>query len=230
MILESVAHSPDGLTLSEISRRLGAPISSVQQLVNGLVATGYVLENNRRYYIGPGVFTLTMGADWSTVAPVSHGLLTRLSEQLGVVVLLGVIVGDNLIYVDASGDDPRLEYYVYNRSRRPLVNTAGGKILLASLPDHRLQERLSELRAVYDVEDVDTFVTELHQIRRNGYATSAAVAESFAVGVGIPGRSPGSVPAALVAVGPREDTMKRVTELAERLRAAITESGEPSRG
>lgn len=220
-ILEAVAHTPGGLTLSEIARRISAPVSSAQQLLNGLVASGYVLENRRRYFLGPGAFALTMGADWSVVAPVSHGLLDRLAKELGVVVLLGVMVGDNLIYVDAAGDDPRLEYYVYNRSRRPLLDTAGGKILLASLPDAKLQERLAELQSIFSSEDVEAFVSQVRSLRQRGYSTSVAVPGSSAVGVGIAGRASGSVVAALIAVGEQEDVEGREAHVAQALKNGL---------
>lgn len=51
-ILEFAARSQSGATLSEIAKTLGAPVSSVRGLVNGLIATGYLAEHNHRYVLG----------------------------------------------------------------------------------------------------------------------------------------------------------------------------------
>ncbi|MEU8527184.1 helix-turn-helix domain-containing protein [Streptomyces sp. NPDC048629] len=230
-ILESVAHSTDGLTLSQLAKRLEAPVSTIQGLVNGLLATGYLIEESRRFTLGPGPFTLTIGADWTTVAPVSHDLVSQLAEKIGYPVLLGVMVGDHLMYVDGAGEDARMEFYMHTRSRRPLINSAGGKLLLASLEDTELSQRLGELREIYSSDLIEAFLHEVLTIRSNGFATSTAVPGACAVAVGVPGtRRP--VGSALVAVGPREWDEERARDVAEVLsggvRTAATRASSPS--
>jgi hypothetical protein len=49
---------PRGVTLAELAAALDAAKSSVQELTNGLLARGYLIEEERRFYLGPGPFIL----------------------------------------------------------------------------------------------------------------------------------------------------------------------------
>src|SRR4029077_19680235 len=48
-ILETVSLSPRGVTLAELATAMGAAKSSVQELTNGLLARGYLIEEDRRF-------------------------------------------------------------------------------------------------------------------------------------------------------------------------------------
>lgn len=202
-ILEAVAHAPDGLTLTRLATVIDAPVSSTQQLVNGLVAVGYLSSDAGQFTLGPGAFALTMGSDWSSVAPISHELIVRLSKRLDCTIVLGVLVGDNLMYFDEAGNDPALDYYARTRQRRPILRSSGGKRLLAGLPDELLQRRLRELSTSHPSEEIDAFLQELPEIRRTGLAYGDQVTNIVAVAAGVPGRR-GQLAAALIAVGTPE--------------------------
>jgi DNA-binding IclR family transcriptional regulator len=220
-ILENVAHSRTGLSLSEIARRLDAPVSSIQGLTNGLVATGYLIEEARRYLLGPGAYALTMGADWSLVAPVSHRLIEELAQELGCALVVGMMVGDSLVYFDEVGEDPLVDFYAKSRSRRPLLTSSGGKCLLAALPDPELNQRLRELSASHPSEQIDAFLSELPEIRRTGLARGWGIPDTAAIAAGVPGRS-GRIVAAVIAAGPDHVLGPRLddigTALLERIR------------
>ena len=57
-ILETVSLNPRGVTLAELAKALNAAKSSVQELTNGLLAHGYLTEDDRRFHLGPGPFIL----------------------------------------------------------------------------------------------------------------------------------------------------------------------------
>ena len=57
-ILETVSLSPRGVTLAELAVALDAAKSSIQELTNGLLARGYLTEEDRRFHLGPGPFIL----------------------------------------------------------------------------------------------------------------------------------------------------------------------------
>jgi DNA-binding IclR family transcriptional regulator len=58
-ILEQVVYNP-GMTFAELARALDAPKSSVHGFVQGLLANGWLYETNRRFYLGPAVYALTL--------------------------------------------------------------------------------------------------------------------------------------------------------------------------
>lgn len=221
-ILEAVASSPDGLTLTDLSRVLQAPVSSVQKLTNGLHAEGYLVSDGRRFELGPGAFALTMMGDWSTVAPISHELIESLAIELDCSIVLGVLVGDHLMYFDEVGNDPGVDFYARSRSRRPLLTSSGGKRLLAGMPDDELQQRLRRLSQTEPASQVDEFLQELPQIRRTGLARGDRIPNILAVAAGVPGRQ-GRLAASLVAVSTPEDMGRRFDEVGAALLARISQ-------
>ncbi|WP_328393557.1 IclR family transcriptional regulator [Nocardia sp. NBC_00416] len=223
-ILESVARAPTGLTLTELARGLDAPVSSVQQLVYGLVAVGFLDEDDRRFTLGPGAFALTMRTDWRSIAPISHELVEDLSADLGCTIVLGLLVGDNLMYFDEAGSDPAIEYYATTRRRRPILVSAGGKRLLAGLPDFELQHRLRGLSERHPASEVDQFLAELPGIRKTGLAYGRALEDILAVAAGVPGRR-GKLAAALIAVGSPADMAGRIEDVGAALLERIREHG-----
>lgn len=70
--LEIIARSSGGLTLKAVADALQAPMSSTQQLLSGLVATGYLDSDGKRYVLGPGPRILTLIAG---VPPPRNGYL-----------------------------------------------------------------------------------------------------------------------------------------------------------
>lgn len=221
-ILEQVAKDPDGLTLTEISRRLDAPVSSVQQLVNGLLAVGYLVEHNKRHYVGPGVFALTMAADWSLMAPVKHEQLEQLACELQCRIVLGVMVGEGLVYVDAAGESSASRFFARAAMRRPLLPGAAGKLLLAGLPDTELFPKLTRIGETVDFGVVDKFLHEIAEIRSTGLSWSRAgsIPDVDAVATGLAGRG-GSLAAAVVATGQSTAIRSRLDAIGHQLLASV---------
>src|ERR671935_2575050 len=71
-IQETVASRPEGISLTQLARRMDAPVSSIQKLVNGLVATGYLAEVGRRFVLGPAPYVLSVRAGRPPVRTLRH--------------------------------------------------------------------------------------------------------------------------------------------------------------
>lgn len=169
-ILEIAARS-DGVSLSQLARQVGAPKSSVQGLVYGLAATGYLVEDDdHRYYLGPGPFALTLNSDDAGTS-ISKDALTKLTELTGANALVAVQCGENAIYVAHSDRSELFTYYAEQRIRRPLLTTAVGKVMLAQMSDEELRQFLRS-RPASDRAAVDAYLLEVADIRRLGYAVS----------------------------------------------------------
>ena len=132
-LLDAVVARPEGATLTVLARALGAPVSSVQKLVDGLVAVGYLDETERRYRLGPAPSVLAIRAGRPSVR-VRHADLATLSARVGLPTQLAVRVGDDGVWVDRAGADEALDYALSSRARHPLTESAAGRVLLAHLP------------------------------------------------------------------------------------------------
>jgi len=211
-ILEEVALEPSGMTLTVLAKLIDAPTSSVQGFVNGLVACGYLVEADRRYLLGPGPYILTLRANRMPARTVDHQDLVVLADRTDCSVLLGVRMGDDVVYVDDVGDSPEVQFVAKARTRRPLLETASGKIVLAEMPE---EELLRFLRNSPDRDLVSEFLREVPMIRKTGIAVNpnSTVPGGSAIGARVEDNR-GEFVAAVTLVGRSEEIQPRFDELA----------------
>jgi DNA-binding IclR family transcriptional regulator len=171
-IVEEVVYHP-GIGFAELARALNAPKSSVHGFIRGLQANGWLYEENRRFYLGPAVYGLTLASGHIRAGLVSQVDLNALHEETGMTVFLGVEAGDNLFYVgdSGSGSDAVAGFAARSNIRRALINTAGGKALLAARPDVERDAYLRRQQAEHP-ELVSAFLSQLPEIIKTGVATN----------------------------------------------------------
>lgn len=205
-ILEAAANSGSGLTLTQLAVRLEAPVSSIQKLVNGLVAAGYLDEENHRFLLGPAPHVLSMRSGRVPVRSLTHADLVALSGRSGTPALLAVRVGDNAVYVDWAGTDEPFDYALSKSLRSALPRTAAGQVLLAHLPE---RDRRAVVSAVLgdDTAAAVSLLADAERIRSRGYAvvSSGHVMRSVTA-VAVPVAEEGRVVAAL-AIADHADTV-----------------------
>jgi len=213
-ILEEVVYHP-GIGFAELARALGAPKSSVHAFIRGLQAKGWLYEENRRFYLGPAVYGLTLAS-----GPIRAGLVTQadldaLHEEAGMTVFLGVEAGDNLIYIGESGTDAMTGFAARSNIRRTLIATAGGKALLAAWPDADRDAYLRRQQPDNDAQ-VSAFLAELADIRKTRVATNTLHhGAQFALATVVRNRAE-EIVATAVLVGqsatakPREEKLRKI--------------------
>ncbi len=213
LILESLAASIEGLSLSELARQANAPKTSLVGLLSGLTAEGCLVRDVAgRYGLGPRFHALATrsmaGRDFLTLA---RPVLAALVAATGETGLIGALAPDSDlgVYLDKVESSNPVRYTVMVGERRELHCTALGKMLLAHFPPARLKAYLAASRRE---RFTDTTITraadlarELARIREEGIARTRGerVASASAAACPIVGRD-GAVVAALVIAGPSE--------------------------
>lgn len=165
-ILEEVVYHP-GIGFAELARALDAPKSSVHGFIRGLQAKGWLYEVDKRFYLGPAIYGLTLASGHIRAGQVSQADLDALHKETGMTVFLGVEAGDHLIYIGESGTDALTGFAARSNIRRKLINTAGGKALLAAKNDPERDAYLRRQQAE-DAEAVSEFLAEFAEIRKTG--------------------------------------------------------------
>jgi DNA-binding IclR family transcriptional regulator len=203
-ICESVARAHRGMALADLAEQLEAPKSSIQELTNGLLATGYLVEHDRRFFLGPSPFVLSLMGNPVAAREINHDDLVELSRRMATNVLVAIQVGDTYVHIDQVGDEPAASSYdVRTRQRRPLLATASGKTILANLSHSELDQTLLTASGG-NRSAVHSFLAELPDIRRTGlaYNYGATVSNVYAAATGLYDRRGRFVAAVSVTVGP----------------------------
>jgi DNA-binding IclR family transcriptional regulator len=214
-ILEEVVYKP-GVTFAELVRALGAAKSSVHGFMQGLLANGWLYEDQGRYYLGPAVYGLTLASGHIRAGLVTHADLEALHAEVGTAVFLGVQAGDHLVYVAETGSDSVADFEARSNIRRPMLATAGGKALLAAKPP-AAREAFLRRKRMDEPDLVDAFLDEYDEICRTGIARSVTRRGArFAIGAAVRNRSDEAV-AAITLVGRAADLKPRERKLAKLL-------------
>lgn len=220
-ILELVARSGRGLSLSNLSQELDAPKSSIQVLANGLVASGYLVEHDQKLTLGAGPFVLSLLGNRDAAMKLRHNQLEELHAEVGQGLLVGIGLGDSAVYVDHAGAGAELEFYARNHVRRPLFVTAAGKIILSELPTREMDAFVINAPA-NEKQDAEAFLSELPVIKKTGLAYNMGKTTPGTLVVATPlrdgdGRFVASI-AAVTTTGAKSD----IEKVGARLRKAVS--------
>ena len=211
------SHGEAGVT--ELARRLGLHKSTASRLLATLEKRGLVEqdEESGKYRLGLVVIRL---ADLRSIAMPELDRLARATrETTG----LGVLDGDQLLTV-AQADGPNLVAMGDWTGRCvPVHSVAGGKVLLASLPERevlRLVRRGLDRFTDKTIVNLEPLLEELARVRLRGFATAFGEFDAGLNAVAAPVHDArGQVIAAVDVWGPAfRVTPRRVPELVQQVR------------
>lgn len=173
-ILRTLAEHPEGLSLSEIARRVGLARSTVHRLVAALQAEQFLMpvSPNGKVRLGPGLASLAIAADRDLVRDL-HPFLVRLSREINETVDLGVLIGDQVLFIDHVAAPRRLRAVSAVGALFPAHCPANGKVLLSTLSNEELVQLLPpvlERLTPNTITDRDEFLRELEVARQQGVA------------------------------------------------------------
>lgn len=189
------------LTLTELSRRSGLPLSTVHRLAAELVAVG-ALERTAAggYVIGRRLWSLGLLApNESGIREIASPFLHDLYAATLATVHLAVRDGSQVLYLDRISGQRSVPVVSNIGSRLPLHSTGVGKALLAYAPEEIRRAVLGDLERItpYTVTQPSRLAAQLHRFRVDGYATTHEEMTIGACSVAVPVRRGDEVIAAL---------------------------------
>jgi IclR family pca regulon transcriptional regulator len=168
------------LGIAELAQELGMSRSTTHRYVITLAALGYLEQGrNRKYRLGLRVTGLGLSAMSGTgLREHAHNDLEELCQRTGFTIALAVLDGPEILVLDRlRGARPTLhgsEPGIGPGSRLPAHCTAGGKLLLAALPEPAQRELIGELAlekyGPNTVRSKAALRRELAQIRQDALA------------------------------------------------------------
>ncbi|WP_199429927.1 IclR family transcriptional regulator [Qaidamihabitans albus] len=211
------AFSPDRpvLTLSELARRAGLPLSTTHRLVRELTARGALeRDDDGGYRVGLWLWEV------ASLAPHGPGLresalpfLEDLYEATHQNVQLAVLDAAEVVYLERISGRHAIRIQSRVGGRLPVHATGVGLVLLAYAPAAVQEQVLAAPLKRYSAKTISSAARlrrELAEVRRNGYAISDGQIELDALSVAAPVYGgDDTVTAAISIVVPAEGTDPR---------------------
>jgi IclR family KDG regulon transcriptional repressor len=210
-------------SVTEISKRLNYPKSSVHEIVSTLLEAGILEKDNdrNRYSLGLKLFELGKQAQANLeISKAAIPSLRGLQVQLDETVHLTVLDGNEVLYTECFESTKRLRTYSVIGIRAPLHCTAVGKAILAYLDEGEVDNFIRTMGLPRFTENTITdrkrLNAEMRKIRDCGFAIDDMEHEDGVRCVGAPVRNHmGEIVASISVSGPSQRmTFSRLKEIA----------------
>ena len=183
----------NAMTLSELSRRTGLPLTTVHRLTGELVRNGLLeRDDDQRYRVGLRLWeiasTASRAVDLRNAAlPVLQDLYAATRENVQLAVLDGV----EAVYLERFSGPDSVHAVTRAGSRLPVHATGVGLVLLAHAPVETQDEVLAAPLTRFTrhtITDPRRLRRVLADVRRDGFVVSDRQIETVSASVGAPVR------------------------------------------
>lgn len=177
LLLEMIGEARDGATVTDLAAGAGLDKGTVSRLLGTLRDAGWAFQSaeDRRYRLAGKA--LALSHDYTNRVDLRALAVPRLAELRDAwneTVHLGVIEGDEVVYIERMAPTVNVQVVSIVGQRLPIANTAMGKAYLAALPADEMVRRAKEQKLVAmtdrSLHDHDTFIADLTRTARRGYA------------------------------------------------------------
>jgi IclR family acetate operon transcriptional repressor len=176
-ILELIAKSRDGLTLTEIARAIGTSKSATYSLLRTMVDREHVREvaAGPRYQLGVGLVKLAdIALTQISLGELAKPVLTELSDELGMTTRIAIVDDGQPIFIDRVDGPGTVRFHTPMGKRELAHASAAGKAILACLPEARVREICADngmaRRTSHTLTSPEELLADLESARSRGFA------------------------------------------------------------
>jgi DNA-binding IclR family transcriptional regulator len=230
-ILEVVSQASQGLTLSEIGRRVGAPKSSIFPLLGTLAERRYLSFNEKenRYFFGESLFVLgNKYVNDTELIDRIRAVLLGISKKTNETLYLGILSGREVLYLARADLYSKFRVMCNPGTKAPAYSTGFGKALLSQFTSEQIcglyPEGTLEPVTENTVRTVEELNRQLDAVRRTGFATENGESTEGIRCVAVPVKKAGKITAGIsIAVPEFRYTSKREQQFKDLLLSARSE-------
>jgi IclR family acetate operon transcriptional repressor len=175
-VLTAVSSAPGGISLQGLSRKVDVPVASMHRILSVLTDEQFLVRSktSRRYFLGPAAQGL---ANASRSVPshstIVHPALVKLAAETNETAFITELVDDKVVCVSLVEGRHPLRLFVRVGQEMPLHAAASARVLLAGIPDLRVQPMLTRSPLTTYTEatpvGVNDLMHHLSTIRARGY-------------------------------------------------------------
>ncbi|PRB43490.1 IclR family transcriptional regulator [Arthrobacter sp. MYb23] len=231
-IIEAFGPGDTVLTVTEISRRSGLHIATASRLLEELSGFGWLQrDEDRKVRIGVRMWELASRASPTlSLREAAMPVMEDLHSIVGQHIQLGVMEGDEVLFVERLTAPGAVINYTRVAGRLPLHASSSGILLLAFAPAAQQERIIARPLEVFTDQTISTpqqLRSVLAEVRRNGFAFLAGHLHPAAAGAAVPVRDPlGNVVASLAVIVPNDANAKSRIAVLQAASAAVTRSME----
>jgi DNA-binding IclR family transcriptional regulator len=188
-ILELFASNPEGMTVSEVARRLNRTMSEIFRMLLCLEQRGYLAQsaNKDRYHLTLRLFRL--GQEHpptkrmvTEALPVMHWLAHQMRQSCH----LGILDGGHVVILAQVDSPESTGFYVKVGSKVDLMHAATGHVILAHQTEDARERAIQEwMRETQKKKPLD-LDEHLEKIRARGYERRASYEVTGVMNISFP--------------------------------------------
>lgn len=196
VILDYFSRKKDdgGIGISQLSRDLGIPKSSISDILYSLLSLGYLSYDNEQlktFRLGNNALKFGLSAlrqyDFLEIA---RPHLKQLHTECGFTVFTGIEVGESVTFVDKIEGRAAVKFSDGIGSSKPLHLTAIGKILLAGHSNDEILDIVGDtcydVRTRNSLKNSRALLADIQKVRRRGYALENFEENEYTYGIAAP--------------------------------------------
>jgi IclR family pca regulon transcriptional regulator len=146
-VIESFQRMTDALSVTQIAARTGLSRAAVRRLLITLEMLGYASHERSQYRLSPRVLQLGFAyLSSNSLESLAFPLLQHVTQLLHESASLGVLEGDEMVYVARSAAQRVMSIGLAVGSRLPAYCTSMGRVMLAALPPMEFSAFLRRVR------------------------------------------------------------------------------------
>ncbi|HET9046896.1 MAG TPA: IclR family transcriptional regulator C-terminal domain-containing protein [Casimicrobiaceae bacterium] len=167
------------MSIAQVSHRTGVSRAAVRRCLHTLACIGFVgVDEGNRFYLRPKI--LSLGEAYLSATPltlVGQPILDRLSDELQESCSLGVLDGDEVVYVARSISSRILSTTLNIGRRMPSYCSAIGRAVLGTWTPQALDPYLARITPYPFTRHTITSKDALRQVFANAARTGYAIAD-----------------------------------------------------
>jgi IclR family pca regulon transcriptional regulator len=184
-VIEAFQRKTEGLSVSDISGRTGLSRAAVRRLLITLEMLGYATRAGKLYRLSSRVLQLGFSyLSSNSLEALGYPVIQHVSEILHESSSIGVLQGDEVVYVARSATQRVMSIGLSVGSRLPAYCTSMGRVMLAALPapDLSAYMKRAELQKLTSktLTEKRALTRMIDRARTDGYA---AVDEELEIGL-----------------------------------------------
>ena len=181
------------MSIAQVSHRTGIPRAAARRSLHTLSKLGFVAADDaRRFYLRPRVLSFSHAyLSTSPLAILAQPILDRLGEKLHEACSLGILDGDEIVYIARSASS-RIMSPALNVGRRlPAYCTSIGHVMLAHLAGARARRlpgphAVPSLHRAHARRPPEKLRAVLREVRESGFAFASQQMEARLCTLAVP--------------------------------------------